>query len=1096
MPTGERMRIRAIMLSATVFTVLSAAAYGSISDKNADVVFGQKDYTSQQINGVNAKGFQNPRAVALDAVSGRVYVADTTNNRVLWWNNAAALVNGAPADGVLGQSDMSGNKANRGTFNITANTLCWPKALTVDSAGNLWVADSNNSRVLKYNKPETNGEAAVLVLGQNTLNSNHSYDYELNHSLGWVEGIFADSSGNIWVADTARSRVLRFHNPTVNGPAPDLVLGQPDFESTGANRQTGSAGADTLNNPLAVAVDGAGIIWVADTENNRALKFDLSISTANAVAVIGQANFTSNSPNRGAGWSASAANTLNKPRGIAVNGSNILCISDSSMYRVLVYDLAGSPTDAAIALGQPDFGWHYSGNTSADNLNTPYQIAFDASGNIWVADMEFNRVLRYSAGTLATGMNAGLVLGKPNFTASYANSVTADGLYEAYGIAADTTTGRIYAADYKNSRVIWWNNAASLASGAPADGVIGQPDLESGSPNRGGTPAANTLKNPKGVFVDGAGNLWVADSENHRVLRFPAPVVSGASADLALGQMNFTTGGTGLGSNQLSYPYDVALDAQRNVWVVDSANCRILKFNYPQSNGFDPAELVLGQADFTHGSANRGGSTSAGGLCYPRSLAFDAAGRLWVADEQNHRVIRFNAPSVNGADADFVVGQANLTSGGVNRGGNPAANTLSYPFDITFDLAGALWVCDRGNCRILGYMLEKDPSCALFLLGKYNYTYGGSYGPTRNEFGFPMGICADALGNIWSADSYVHRVLKFKSLAMLSHSPSSGYNYRSQTVFVNGQEFTAATNIKLCKTGEQDITTVRSLLSSAELSFAASLIGKATGMWDIVITTGEVNSSYSIRYLSAYEILSSTSAVFGAVGGSAASTLSLSLDWGTVTVEIPAGTFASSIFMSISPATISLGASQIIEPTGIAIDIQNSIDAQPLRDITIRLSYSGAGIAQGSEARLAIARYDEQRRSWIILPSTVDAANDTVTGLTGHLSKFALVLLTPKTNLDSVVVYPNPYKPNSGQAYGDSLLGKGIVFSGLTERANIKIYTVAGELVRELDTTGVLALWDAKNGSGASVASGVYIYLISDPDNSSHKAKGKLAIIK
>lgn len=104
----------------------------------------------------------------------------------------------------------------------------------------------------------------------------------------------------------------------------------------------------------------------------------------------------------------------------------------------------------------------------------------------------------------------------------------------------------------------------------------------------------------------------------------------------------------------------------------------------------------------------------------------------------------------------------------------------------------------------------------------------------------------------------------------------------------------------------------------------------------------------------------------------------------------------------------------------------------------------------------------------------------------------------PSTNLDNVKVYPNPYKPGSGTTYDNSSLGEGIVFSNLTANANIKIFNIAGELVAEFNETDSdgMYLWNTRNSNGEKVASGVYIYFITNPADNKQKAKGRIVIIR
>ena len=140
--------------------------------------------------------------------------------------------------------------------------------------------------------------------------------------------------------------------------------------------------------------------------------------------------------------------------------------------------------------------------------------------------------------------------------------------------------------------------------------------------------------------------------------------------------------------------------------MADYNNNRLLRFDQAagKANGAN-ADGVLGQADFTHNGGNRGGGVAANTLHGPTGVALDEAGRLWVADYWNHRVLRFDsaASKANGANANGVLGQADFTHGNNNRGGSVAANTLSYPWGVALDEAGRLWVADYNNNRVLAY---------------------------------------------------------------------------------------------------------------------------------------------------------------------------------------------------------------------------------------------------------------------------------------------------------------------------------------------------------------------------------------------------------
>jgi hypothetical protein len=151
----------------------------------------------------------------------------------------------------------------------------------------------------------------------------------------------------------------------------------------------------------------------------------------------------------------------------------------------------------------------------------------------------------------------------------------------------------------------------------------------------------------------------------------------------------------------------------------------------------------------------------------------------------------------------------------------------------------------------------------------------------------------------------------------------------------------------------------------------------------------------------------------------------------------------------------------------------------------LTVSYRDSDIAGLDETKLAMCRYDAVNDLWIELPSTVDAANNLITATVNHLSTFALVQFAPAAGLDAVKAYPVPFNPNSGA----------MTIENLTATADIKIFTVAGELVRTVDylSANGRATWDGRNNGGSKVASGVYILYIKSADA---KKRVKIAVEK
>jgi hypothetical protein len=757
---GRTVPTAALFLTG-ILLLPSARLNALFSGAPAQVALGQPALNLGAPNTVTGAGFGLPRNLAIG--NGRVYVADTANNRVLWW----ALNTTGAAAGVLGQADLSGSLPNRGGAAGPA-TLSAPAAVALDSANNVWVADTGNNRVLRFPAAVASGGAADLALGQVSL-----YATSFNTSaaaLNGPQGVATDGS-NVWVADTGNNRLLKYNTPVLTGTAATLVLGQANFNTSGA--ATSIAG---LRAPAAVAVDGSANVWAADTGNNRVVKYSAPGTSGAPLALeLGQANVTSGNPNRGA---AAAQNSMNSPQGVAVGGTSVW-VADTNNSRVLKFNNPSvSGQNADLELGQADFASaspNRGAVPAADNsLNLPSGVAVTGT-DVWVTDGGNFRALRFQNPLVSGVAAANLVLGQADFLQYAANTLQAGSLFSPNGAAVDSATGRVYAADYNNNRVLFWNSVPAFTSGQPADGVIGQPDFVSMLPNRGGPASDATLSAPYAVAVDGANSLWVNDMGNYRILHYTAPGLTGATADIVLGQANFTTtapgalgaatlnGASGMAfgagglwvadsgnhrvlrfgtltngaaadfvlgqadfisnqdnrnagnpptANTLKFPTGVWADGGNNVWVADSDNNRVLKFAPPFATPFagpgPGAVLELGQSPASFVTAVSGASQSA--LNNPGSVMVDAASYIWVADSFNSRVLRFPPAVASGGNADTVLGQADFTASAANRGGLTAANTLSYP-NAAFTAGTSLWIGDTSNNRLLQETL--DPTTPL-----------------------------------------------------------------------------------------------------------------------------------------------------------------------------------------------------------------------------------------------------------------------------------------------------------------------------------------------------------------------------------------------
>lgn len=340
----------------------------------------------------------------------------------------------------------------------------------------------------------------------------------------------------------------------------------------------------------------------------------------------------------------------------AVSG---LAVADGLNNRVLIYPTPVKTDESAtIVLGQRDltheesFNWvagPLANMPLANTLNIPSAIAKDAAGNLYVADSGACRVLQYQP-PFTSGMNASLVIGQSGF------------------------------------------NSLLNCPGDPFVAIV--------------PVATATSLGPLGsVAIDSAGNLWVTDEWNHRVLEYVPPFSNGMAATLAIGQTSTAAGVLCYeqtpSASTLCSPTALSFDSKGNLWVSDHSFHRILEFVPPFSTGM-AASLELGQPPATAFTSVLSQTPSANSLDGPMGLTFDSNGNLWVADQSNNRVLEFIQPFTNGMAASIVVGQPNFLQVEINQNQHyPAANTLNSPFGVAFDAGGDLLVSDTQNNRVL-----------------------------------------------------------------------------------------------------------------------------------------------------------------------------------------------------------------------------------------------------------------------------------------------------------------------------------------------------------------------------------------------------------
>jgi hypothetical protein len=343
---------------------------------------------------------------------------------------------------------------------------------------------------------------------------------------------------------------------------------------------------------------------------------------------------------------------------------------------------------------------------------------------------------------------------------------------------------------------------AQWTDGQAADRVLGQPDLISNTADNGGI-SATTLDGTSGIAIDLInGKMYVSDEDNHRVLRYSYPITSDQqAAEIVFGQTTFLGSNSGITATTLQGPSDLAVDNTGRLWISDGNNDRVIWFNAAHSimTNAPAADGVLGQPDFVTKNPS---TVTINIMNTIEGIALAADGTLWVSDERNDRVLRFDnaASKSNGADADGVLGQADFTSNGANRSGLVDANTMNSPMGLAIAADGTLWLTDRSNHRVLRFdnaASKSNGANADGVLGQsafiYNTLNNNNGSVTANGIDQPQHVALDAGGRLYVTDRNNNRVLIFNNAANKGNGADAD-NVLGQANFTsNGTGITAST---------------------------------------------------------------------------------------------------------------------------------------------------------------------------------------------------------------------------------------------------------------------------------------------------------------
>ena len=628
----------------------------------------------------SAARFNAPNQVAVDS-SGNTYVADTNNNTIRKITPSGVVTTFAGAPGPGGSVDGTGAAAR---FNF-------PAGVAVDSNGNIYVADAINQTIRKITP---SGVVSTFAGSAGSIGSANGTGSAARFHEPF--GVATDSSGNVYVADT--------FNNTIRKITPGAVVTTLAGSAGNSGSTDGTGSNARFNSPYGLTVDSGGNVFVADTNNHTIRK----VTSAGAVTT-----FAGSAGNSGTANGTLINARFASPEGITIDTNNNLYVADTgnSTIRMIgggvVTTLAGSPGST----GGSD------GTGSAAQFNFPVGVAAGTSGNVLVGDRDNNCIRKIATASAAVTTLAGLAGGPGSANGTGVNAR----FYSPSDVKADTA-GNLYVADTSNHTIRKITSAGVVTTLAGLAGTAGSAN---------GTGSAARFNNPQGIAVDGAGNIFVGDTDNHIIRKVTSSGVVTTLAGSA-GNSGSTDGTTS--NARFNYPIGVAVDSSGNVYVADAVNHTIRKI----SGGM--VSTIAGAAGQT-GTADGMGSNARFNI--PSGVTISSSGIIYVADTDNHTIRKITTDGTVSTLAGFPG-----LSGSSDGSGTDAE--FFQPRNLAIDGSGNIYVADYGNDLIR----KVSPAGVVRTLAGTPGSSGSTDGlGTAALFLQPFGLGVDSSGFVFVADT-------------------------------------------------------------------------------------------------------------------------------------------------------------------------------------------------------------------------------------------------------------------------------------------------------------------------------------------------------
>ncbi len=637
----------------------------------------------------NKAGLDFPTGLAIDT-KGNIYISDPGGSRI----RKVAGINGK-IQTVVGSGTKcepsTGTCGDGGKATAPAVALNLPNAVAVDAAGNIYIADSADHRIRAVNETTKAitiagvviqpGNIATIAGNGNICSSPTSpcgdTGAATSAQLNFPEGVAVDSNGNIYIADTRDNRIREIAGGSSTITA---FAGSGIACNSVASPSCGNGSAllsAQFHLPMGLFIDPSNNLYVADSLDQEVRFINVGAPSISTVAGNGSEGFSGD-----AGLATAAE--LNLPSSVFLDNAGNLLISDTGNQRVRIVSATNISTLAGGGTGGD------GGVATSAIFANPYNVAEDAAGDVFIADTANNRIRMVNAKTLLVSTVAGN--GSVGYTGD--NGLATSATLNAPAAVAVDSSGNIWIADTGNSVIRKVLAATSVISTVAGNGAAClPPPAKCGD---GGLATSANLSTPLGIAVDAAGDLYISDytAQYVRVVSATNQIITAVAGIGLVG----SSGDNGPAkASKLDHPLGVAVDGAGNVYIDDSQNNRIRWVPSATLNGCTGGNIcgyALSGAAHLQGD---GGPKLLGGMWNPLEIAMDPSGNLFIGGG-NDSVVR-RVDSVSGT-IGTVAGFLPKGTGGYSGDGGPATLAKLSNIGLTVDGQSNLYIADAGNNRI------------------------------------------------------------------------------------------------------------------------------------------------------------------------------------------------------------------------------------------------------------------------------------------------------------------------------------------------------------------------------------------------------------